>query len=62
MHVCADDACEAALAHVLHHDLRVRRAGRLHPEFVLPVEAVAYPHDVAVVRGLLESQLVPDIY
>lgn len=61
LHVLAHDARETALAHVLHHDLRLTRRDRPYPELVLPVEAVAHPYDVVVVAGLLQRELVADV-
>lgn len=52
MHFRTQNARQRALLHELHHD----------PQFVAPIEAVAYEYDVAVVTGLLQCQLVADVH
>lgn len=52
VHLGAQNTRQRALLHELHHD----------PQLVAPVEAVAHEHDVAVVAGLLQRQLVADVH
>ena len=52
VHVGAENARQRALLHELHHD----------PQLIAPVETVANEHDVAVVTGLLESELIADVH